>query len=271
MKVMLAHTFKEKLVEFPCYMEPKLDGFRVLVCVTPKKAKFYSRNGNEFSSLVNYESAFIKLANEVAYVYGAVDKKMWFDAEVVTEDFATTSSEVRKHAPLTVPATFHIFDIQISEEYEVRHDVLSRSVARAKLKCLRLVPHTQVLSIDKLYEVYHKWSALGLEGAIVKKCGHLYEGRRSKSWLKMKGEETYTCVVTGFLEGTGKHAGRLGAFQADYKGTDVRVGTGLSDELRKDVWESPGRYLGARIEVKCQSVTAAGSLRHPRFIAVRVD
>lgn len=271
MKVMLARTFKERLVEFPCYMEPKLDGFRVLVSVTPKQVKFFSRNGNEFTSLVKYGEAFIKLANQVAGAYPVESEKIWFDAEVVTKDFETTASQVRRAEPLTVPAVFHLFDVQLPEPYEARHSLLRSCILKAKSRCLSLVSHVKVSSMVQLREVYATWVAAGLEGAIVKRCGHLYEGKRSASWLKMKGEETYTCIVTGLIEGTGKHARKLGAFEATYKGAGVRVGTGLSDKLREEVWKSPKQYIGARIEVKCQGLTPAGSLRHPRLIAVRVD
>ena len=41
--------------------------------------------------------------------------------------------------------------------------------------------------------------------------------------------------VKGMLEGTGKHQGKLGSFVIDYKGKEVRVGSGLNDETREQL------------------------------------
>lgn len=282
MKVMLAHSFKDALVEFPCYMEPKLNGFRVLIKTTAPRAgfvdssvAFYSRNGNEFTSLVNYRKTFAELVDRMRLRYGTpLPKTLWLDAEAVSGDFEQTSSEIRRKAPVTSPVEFHVFDVQIDEPYEVRSALVRSSVRDTRAKCLKMVPSVYVASMESLQAQYGKWVEKGLEGAMVKQCFHKYTDGRSRAWLKMKGRETLTCIVTGILPGTGKHAGRAGAFEAVLargKSVEVRVGTGLSDALRKDAWENPGKYIGARIEVECQEKTKAGSLRHPRLVAVRVD
>jgi DNA ligase-1 len=73
------------------------------------------------------------------------------------------------------------------------------------------------------------------------------------------------------LEGTGKHAGKLGSFQVNYQGVEVQVGSGLTDELRERVWADKESFLGRTIEVRYQEVTPDGSLRFPTFVCFRND
>jgi DNA ligase-1 len=78
-------------------------------------------------------------------------------------------------------------------------------------------------------------------------------------------------------EGTGRNAGRLGALVC--KGEDqgvfieTNVGTGLSDEQRKDFWARKDELIGFIVEVKADTVTqnenGTYSLRFPRFEGFR--
>jgi hypothetical protein len=106
-----------------------------------------------------------------------------------------------------------------------------------------------------------------------------YEGlvlRQGTTWLKVKPEETYDVAVTGAIEGTGKHAGRLGALETDLG----EVGTGFSDEERQNLWlwHTTGHngiadcpLAGQVIEVSCLQLTPDGKFRHPRFVRLRPD
>lgn len=99
-----------------------------------------------------------------------------------------------------------------------------------------------------------------------------YEGlvlRQGDKWLKVKPIETYDVKVTGIIEGTGKHKGRMGALMTDMG----KVGTGFSDFERIQWWEAeyPEAVAGALIEVECMQLTPAGKFRHPRFVRIRYD
>lgn len=89
-------------------------------------------------------------------------------------------------------------------------------------------------------------------------------------WLKVKPVETYDVKVTGIIEGTGKHKGRMGALMTDMG----KVGTGFSDVERENWWtggrSNPG-VLGLLIEVACMQLTPDGKFRHPRFVRIRYD
>ena len=81
----------------------------------------------------------------------------------------------------------------------------------------------------------------------------------------------YDVEIKGMLEGTGRHEGKLGSFVIDYKGKEVRVGSGLTDILREELWIDRERHVGRIIEVRYQEETPDGSLRFPTFVCFRTD
>lgn len=99
-----------------------------------------------------------------------------------------------------------------------------------------------------------------------------YEGlvlRQGDCWIKIKPEETHDVTITGYVEGTGKHLGRLG-YVTTPKGA---VGTGFSDTEREILWAEAqaGTLVGQVIEVSCMQFTPIGQFRHPVFVRTRPD
>lgn len=68
--------------------------------------------------------------------------------------------------------------------------------------------------------------------------------------------------------------GRLGAFVVDYKGNQVKVGSGYSDEERVNFWNGRDKYIGRVITVKYKEIskdkkTGLESLQFPVYCGVR--
>ena len=73
----------------------------------------------------------------------------------------------------------------------------------------------------------------------------------------------------------GKYKGTLGAIICDYKGFELRVGSGFSDEQRKFFYENPNDIVGRIIECQFFEETHDKdgnlSLRFPIFKTIRND
>ena len=93
--------------------------------------------------------------------------------------------------------------------------------------------------------------------------------RQGGRWIKVKPEETHDVAITGFVEGKGKHLGRLGYVTTD-KGA---VGAGFTDAERQLLWTEAvaKRLIGQVIEVSCMEFTPNGQFRHPVFVRMRPD
>ena len=68
----------------------------------------------------------------------------------------------------------------------------------------------------------------------------------------------------------------LGAFVLDYKGNEVKVGSGFSDKQRKSYWKKREEITGSLCEVKYKEIstdkrTKAESLQFPVFVSLRTD
>ena len=67
----------------------------------------------------------------------------------------------------------------------------------------------------------------------------------------------------------------LGAFICEYKEGVVKVGSGLTDDLRKEIWNNRNKYINSIIEITyfeaTQDATGKESLRFPVFRDFRPD
>lgn len=100
--------------------------------------------------------------------------------------------------------------------------------------------------------------------------GYVWKDETFGLWYKWKPVKTIDLVVSGTLDGKGKHLGLLGSLKLSTScGTPVgKVGTGLTDLER---CLDPEQIVGKVVEVAYDRVDSKGSLRFPRFVRVRDD
>lgn len=290
---MLAKPFEAKRVAtWPVAVEPKLDGVRALAVVDPttSRTEILSRSGKLLDGVQHLGDHL----HDLPALYGAtadlddLSDGFVLDGEVVSGSFNETSGSARRKSEKAEDAVFHVFDIvplgewrlqNATWEYAVRRDVLTEMlVQRHELQeaPFALLPRYLARDEAEVASYYEAFRAKGLEGAIVKPVYHTYQFKRSFDWMKIKAQETEDLRITGFVEGTGKYAGQLGAVivlrECPRNGpVDVKVGGGWSDELRNEIWQHQESFRGRLIEVEYHEVTPDGSLRHPRFKRFRDD
>jgi DNA ligase-1 len=112
-----------------------------------------------------------------------------------------------------------------------------------------------------------------MEGVIIN-LDTPYECKRSKNLIKVKKFYTYDLEVVGVEEGDGRNKGTLGALVVKYKNNTVNVGSGFTDEERKNFWENREDIIGRVIEVKYKEITTdkktgLESLQFPVFCGLR--
>ena len=114
----------------------------------------------------------------------------------------------------------------------------------------------------------------GEEGVMINILDAPYEFRRTSNLLKVKKMLDLDLEVVGVEEGTGNFSGMCGALLVRYKeGNIVKVGSGLSKELRQEIWKDPNSYIGKIISVQYFEETTNQnnglSLRFPVFLEFR--
>lgn len=146
---------------------------------------------------------------------------------------------------------------------------------KVKSKRDLIIHPSNMYSLDPLDERLMLANVLAPSADYIKRClaaarSHGHEGlvlRQKDIWLKVKPEETYDVKITGFIEGTGRNKGRLGAVMTE-RG---KVGVGFSDHDRNTIWQLREKLIDSTIEVSCMQLTEAGKFRHARFVRLRPD
>ncbi len=119
-------------------------------------------------------------------------------------------------------------------------------------------------SMKMLKRIMKNQDPLTSEGIVIR----LPDGKR----LKYKTTEEHDVYVRELFPGEGKYSGSsVGGFQYSYTPTGKivgKVGTGFTDELRKDMHEHPERFLGRKARVRGHEKYPSGALRAPALIAL---
>ena len=287
---MLAHdgANHEKKITGKKLLEPKLDGVRVITIINAenKTATMYSRNGKElenFSHITKAIEANIEL----------FERSMVLDGEMVSSSFQALMKQVhRKSDVQSDDARLMLFDMLPLSEFQKGKSVLGQkrrsNLVRAmkptfdKIGSIDVIPQKEVdlgSYVGELeFKQYNKEAIdAGFEGIMIKDVDAIYECKRSVSWLKQKPFIEVSLEVTNVEEGTGKNEGRLGALVCsgvdDGKAIVVNVGSGFSDDLRTEFWNSRDSLPRQIVEVRADAVTqnqdGTYSLRFPRFLRFR--
>ena len=173
--------------------------------------------------------------------------------------FQETMTRKRKHniehVSNAIPLRFFVFDILYKDGKDLMRTPLSerRKILEQTIKkgdVLSVSPHIVTSDVDVLRKYHDEQIKKGLEGVVVKKWESPYEpGRKGFHWVKFKEEDgktgklsdTIDCVVMGYYKGEGKRAGfGIGAFlvgvkKGEYIVSLTKIGTGVSDELWKEL------------------------------------
>ena len=266
----------------------KLDGYRYKVVKQDNDINIYTSSGKLDNNLVEIIEEAKSLPN------GVYDGEMIAhgDFKDSTARFNATTKILGKDGEkknIDFICFDYIEDINAFfnyEEYKVpryqRLNDLYDILNDLELNHIKIVPTyyncwkaTESL-IDNIYKIYEDVIDQGEEGLVIDLADASYVRAKGTSMFKMKPEVTGDFRIIDVVEGKGKDAGRLGAFIIEYKNNTVNVGSGLTDEIREEVWANPDFYIGKLIEVTYfgetqDEKTGLLSIRLPRFKRFRYD
>lgn len=251
---------------FTC--EPKVDGVRVIVTadLDNRRVSFASRRGNPIPSLDH-------LAGEVLDLFGAIRGTWTLDAEAVAgKGFFNDVGEIRSAEP-ALDARLWVFDIPslASREQRARRKFLCDLFAAAlpAPSSLLLMPSLSGVSPE---DAFRQFTAQGFEGVMIKDAAALYHlGTRSAAWQKLKASDTVDAVIVDIVEGKGRCLHMAGHIVVRLGRRFVRVGTGMTDAVRRDLLARRSDFIGQTAEVAFHCVTPDESLRHPSLVCIRGD
>lgn len=284
--VMLANKYYEKpdyVVGKLFCLTTKIDGGRIVAIKKDGVVEFFTRAGQKYEGLVDLEREMasnmpdnIALDGEITLLHGeGLDNKAQYKQTMMI-----TRRDGEKHG-----VKMKVFDILSADEF-VNQVCYTRYIdRRARLDNLfdahnftyfeKLPILYEGYDVSKIEEILQEQINNGEEGVMINIADALYEFKRTNNLLKVKKFHSCDLEVIGLEEGTNKNKNTLGAFICSYKGNTVKVGSGISEAQRREVWNNQEKYLNTIIEV-CyfeETINQDGkaSLRFPTFKDFRPD
>ncbi|MDM0013349.1 DNA ligase [Variovorax sp. J22P168] len=185
--------------------------------------------------------------------------------------FELSVSTVRSQTPTDAAwreMRFMVFDLPAQPgDFTARLAVLRRLLPITGATWIVPVPQQRATTHEALQALLDKTVKMGGEGLILHRGASPYRAERTVDLLKVKPFDDAEARVVSYVEGRGRHAGRMGALWVETPtGQRFKLGTGFSDAERN---RPPP--IGSWVTYRYQGTTAKGLPRFASFMRVRED
>lgn len=286
---------KKELNNQEVVVTEKLDGNRCLTIIQDcynqqtndytREIHSFSRNGKEIEGLDSIHYAMRDLPEGV------------YDGELLASDFNATQSTLRTKG-VKDNLIYNIFDyvasikefldddiVETSADYNLRRERLNDIFRMFGDKDELLTINTYIKLVPVLGKFiydeetvmsYHDMiKSKGGEGVMLNITSAGYIKDRTKKLVKVKAMKSCDLICKGIEQGTGRLENTLGNIICEYKGYEVKVGSGFDDASREYYFNNPDKIVNHLVEVQYFEETTNDngtvSLRFPVFLRVRDD
>ena len=255
-KPMLANKYKDKkhLVTYPCFVQPKLDGFRMLKEGDGKIA--YTRGGKE-------------------HTRECVEHLMWNTGNVMVDGelmlpgnrpLQETSRAAKKFREGVSPTLLYFVydvvepDMPFAARSEMLRSLVDRFGQAPAPANVVLVETLEVASEKELFEAHKHFTSQGFEGTIVRSGQDGYNiGHRSSSLLKVKDFQDAEFRVVDIIEGRGSFKGKAICVCETDSGKTFKAVPEGSSEHRREIYTNRDEYIGKWLTVRFQTYSNSGT------------
>jgi len=284
---MLANKFDPKKetcgIDFPCFIQPKLDGLRCMTSNNNNIVSMKSRVNIEFKQiphLIEQSELFFKAASELGHSSIYMDGELYTD-KIPFEKLSgyirlKDDSDIEKEDKIKL-IEYHIYDLYDEEnpdmDYESRKKLLDSIFKKKKFTHLKNVETQECLSKEKVKEFHKNYIKKGYEGVMLRnKLGAYLLRYRSNNLQKYKEFQDAEFEICGYTEAEGEDRGTI-IWECYYIKPDKTKGKFTikplgSREFRRELFENAEKnfkklYLGKQLTVRFQEFGPNGC---PRII-----
>lgn len=271
------------------FISQKLNGTRCIYY----NGGLWTRSGKKYVGCQHIINDIKRLCEED---FGINSNEIVFDGELVLKSCGLSDSEAFQKGTGIANSKnttkeeleYVIFDTMSSVEFEQKKCERRYGARRSSLENLpeifnrlgltniRIVPFFyRGYNHEKIWEYLDYAESNDMEGIMIN-LDTPYEFKRTKNLIKVKKFYDIDLRCIGIEQGVkGKYKDTLGNIVCSYKGGEVRVGSGFTDEQRNDFFHNPGKIVGEIVTVKYKEATknkdGSESLQFPVFVTVRFD
>jgi DNA ligase-1 len=310
---MLAQTFdpadlvagskKKKVIKFPCFVQPKLDGLRCVSYAVRTENDFVvclqSRTGAFFTGLPHIAAALRPYLSQHRNI--VIDGELYTD-KMPFEELAglikkkkITAADVERLKKVK----YHVYDIYDHRKHDIpfaeRIGLLDAAVRRcvcvandthaasyggrilrsdteaaAAAAVVVLVRTEKIAVLSEFRRLFAEFVESGYEGIMLRNAAGVYRANyRSNDLQKYKEfmEDEYRII--GFTQGEGRDAGAVIWVCETADGKDFTVRPRGTMEQRREWFIDGASYIGKNLTVVYQELTEEGKPRFPIGKAVR--
>lgn len=185
---MLAHDYfkRGKDIVFPCYVQPKLNGVRMLAYKANGVVTLYSRGGKKFTTLTHIANKLTTLLNEGEYLDGEVYSPNLDLQDIVSILKCEKEDRGRKRLQ------YWVYDFPNDKPFESRLASLQAKQSNFPHdNSIQLVPTHYCLTSASVKDYFKDFIKQGNEGLILRNANGLYSyNHRSKDLQKYKEFQT---------------------------------------------------------------------------------
>ncbi len=278
---MLAHIYdpsntkhKKNNIEFPCYVQPKLDGLRCIMYIQDGEVVAQSRTGGYFLTMEHIcnqlKPLFLKTnglildgelyTNEIPFqeLAGLIKKKK---INELTEEERTKINYIK----------YHIYDVVNDKPFVERYAYIYRTIPKLNPNSYLEVVSTQLInSVDEFKELFSEYIGDGYEGIMLRNINGKYvQNYRSYDLQKYKDFDEAEFPIVGFEEGKGRDKGTVVWICKNSEGLPFNARPMGTLAYRKECFENAHLFMNKQLTVLYQGVSEYNIPRFPRGKAIR--
>ena len=256
---MLAHKFKDNKskVEFPVFVQPKLNGMRMLF----DGDMGWSRGNKE---IIPEVIEHLKFDTDGFILDGEL---MLPDNQLLQESMTA----IKKFRPeLSPKLLYHVYDIvDDSMPFSQRYEIIQDLVANAP-KNVKLVKTVRASNESDVAHLHQRFVKDGYEGTMIRDSEMKYEiGKRSYSLLKLKDFVDAEYRIVNVIDGDGSDVG-LAIFELETdSGERFNCRPEGSQENRADLFKNRRELVGKYLTVRYQELSKDGIPIFPVGVSIR--
>jgi hypothetical protein len=257
--VMLAHDYHKRghSIQFPCYVQPKLDGTR---CVAVPGRGLFSRNKKAYPHLEHIRAEIDRLP--ASFV---LDGELYSDTLTFQEIVGLVKAETLKPGDeeRQQAIKLYVYDIVCDKPYKERWMNLAFLFRKRRFEHLVLVETERCAAREDVAAKHAEYCAAGWEGLMLRNAEGAYRGVRSADLQKYKEFLDGEYRVVGFEEGAGLEAGCVIWVCETARGQRFSCRPRGSREERAALFAEGAAHVGKMLTVRYQEETDDGLPRFP--------
>tara|TARA_B100001093_G_C26820335_1_gene1011611 strand:- start:1192 stop:2304 length:1113 start_codon:yes stop_codon:yes gene_type:complete len=272
-KPMLAMDYRKcaKSIQSPFYLQPKLDGVRLLCKNINGSCKFYSRTGKEIHILGHLIPDLINIFKHIEYEY--------IDGEFYSHDiaFPYISGIFRRKknddTKLLESIKFHVFDTfsqNNNDTFSKRFNTLKKAIKTSNCKNVICVETTVYNDYADIKSMHDNYINKGYEGIMIRNIDSIYNpNHRSVNLQKYKEFIDKEFEIVGGEEAQGNDLGTVVFICKNASGLKFNVRPRGSRELRIKWLNDIKQLIGKQLTVRYQELSSDDIPRFPVGIEIR--